>query len=291
MNRSFALIASLSACLVFSPISSRGQAPPALRPPPLASGAVQYYYDDFGRAEGPLSLAEVIQLIKFDKIYSSTTMWKSNSPTRVFARDLPELNGPPWGGPCGGANQVIWTTFHRVAGHDDVYFDEGTKLKIKPPAGKWSGKTFSAKLPETSADGSKRVDSYEACMGVQAPHIYDNAGATYASLLFGVTHDGEGYELDINALGQVAVFDDKSPGASLLSWTFLDGVKTGQGAVNVLQVVVKGRAATLFVNGRQLNLPPVTLKDDQTSVGYGSGSERTRPDAWKFLWLAGTQEH
>jgi hypothetical protein len=316
-----AVITGLAACLFLCPCASQGQTPPPLPrpapmppplpgppplpvppplpapqpgPPPLPSrkpvpSAERYFYDDSGRAAGPYSLDEIVQLIKFDKILPSTKMWKASTPARLLARDMPELEGPPWPGPCGGANQVVWDTFRTEGLKGPVVFSEDTKLKLKASPGKTAIHTYKAMLPDAGEDGSVRTDAYEACLAVQTPHAAEKPADTYALLQFGVSADGY-YALLLDAAGEVAVYDGHpSPAVQLLGWRRLDAVKTGPGAVNILQVVVKAKSATLLVNGAQLVLPPVALAAERGAIGYGSHSEEARRDTWKFLWAAATE--
>jgi len=237
----------------------------------------------------------VVLLIKLDKIHPSTTMWKTSSPARVDARELPELDGPPWPGPCGGKHQVVWDTF-RIANWEGVQgpivFAEGSKLKVKAPPGKekFYPRVFESLLPDAGDDGSIHTDAYEACLALQNPRLADNPAETYAGLLFGISKDSGYLELLIDAAGRVSVVDSNpSPARRLLDWSRIDVIETGPRAINVLQVMVKGRSANLLVNGRKLDLPPIDLKNERSSIGFGSGSEPTRADAWKFLWIAATE--
>jgi hypothetical protein len=238
---------------------------------------------------GPLSLDQVVLAVKLSHIEPSTMMWTSNDPARKLARDLPELQGPPWPGPCGGANQVVWDNFRGARYQGPEVYSEETKLKIKPGPGRMVARTYIAQLPDTDDKGANRTDSYEACLAVQAPRQTGKPTETYAGLKFGAAKGGY-FALLIDAAGRVAVYDahDAKP-SPLLPWQRLDAVKSGAAALNILHIAVKAGAATLFVNGRRLDLPAIDLKAERSAIGLEAASEASRQDTWKFLWVAGTE--
>ena len=230
-----------------------------------------------------------MQAIKLSRIEPSTSIWKSNDPAHKLARDLPELQGPPWPGPCGGANQIIWDSFREDRFHGPDLYSEETKLKIKPAPGKIVARTYIAQLPDTDDTGAIRTDAYDACLAVQAPRRSDNPADTYAGLKFGAAKGGY-YALLVDASGRVAVYDAHGGQPSaLLPWQPLDGARSGAGAVNILHIEVKAAAATLFVNGRKLDLSPLDLKAERSAIGFEAASEPSRQDTWKFLWAAATE--
>jgi len=236
---------------------------------------------------GPFSLDEVVQLIKLDRILPSTIMWSEAAPARKLARDLPELEGPPWPGPCGGASQIVWNTFHEERGRGPIFFGEETKLKVKAAPGETSGKIYASLLPDSGLDSS--VDAYEVCLALQTPRSVVDATETYAGLVLGSLDEGA-YAFVIDADAQVAVLRLR-PVVALFAWRHLDAVKAGPGAINILHVTVEGNSATPYLNGVKLDMPPIKLQAQRNRIGFLSHSEKARSDAWKFLWEAATQAH
>jgi hypothetical protein len=298
-----AFVLGLAACLASVALAAFGQTPPPLPPaipgpPPLPGTPPQpakpagerYFYDDGGRAAGPFSLDEIVQLIKFDRILPSTTTWKASSASRMPARDLPELEGPPWPGPCGGANHVIWDTFREPVRHGPVMITEDSKLKIKAPAGKTISSGYNALLPDAGEDGKPRTDSYEACLALQAPRAPQDPTSTFAGLKFGVSPKGYLAVL-VDASGRTAIFDARQdPPVALLDWRRAADPIIPSAKFNVIQVVVKAGTATVVVNGAKLDVPPIPLGLPRSRIGIEVHSEEAKDDTWKLVWAAGTED-
>lgn len=62
------------------------------QPPALNGGASIWFAAIDGRQAGPLSEAEVSELVKRGKISEETLLWRQGLPAWKYAREIPEIN-------------------------------------------------------------------------------------------------------------------------------------------------------------------------------------------------------
>lgn len=143
-------------------------------------------------------------------------------------------------------------------------------------------------------DGKLLVDAYEdleTAVFNQFSYYYDSADIcvtvtntdvkksddTTASIVFWVVDYDNYYACLIDPQGQAAIFRvQKGKLLFQVKWTKFDAVKKGEGATNDLRVLVKGKSATFFVNGKQFRQFNGVPPKDGWTVGvraFGAGDD------------------
>jgi hypothetical protein len=156
----------------------------------------------------------------------------------------------------------------------------GGRLEIKPKEG-WSRMVLY---------GGASFREGDICVDFVMPATKDPA---VTGMLFWAANYGSLFGFWINTVGEAKILrrqisKDKVDTSTLVDWTATPAVKKGAGATNQLRVVLKGNAASTFINDRPFkNIKGIGSFGAQ--IGLFGWSEQTQPTAWQFTSVVVTQ--
>jgi hypothetical protein len=167
---------------------------------------------------------------------------------------------------------------------EDNFADDSGGWDIDQYTGYTKG-AFQIKVDEKNVGDASLNLSFTAtegdyCVGIafpSAPAETDNPDAASLTVL-AADYDNR-YSFGINTIGEAWVAHTvKGQPGYIMSFTKIPAIKTAQGAVNVLRVVVKDQKITFYINGEQVKVFRAPILEANNRFGFSARSTKPQKE-------------
>ena len=125
-------------------------------------------------------------------------------------------------------------------------------------------------------------DDVDYCASVISVNA-DLSGASFAGLIFWGVDSDNYYSFVITADGFAAVFRrQKGKSLTQVDWTKFDAIEKGEDANNQVRVLIKGKTATLYVNGTKFRQVTGKPPDNGWQFGLRAASPKNSRATYGF---------